>query len=106
VQALASDHPNDVWQIDASISTLFYVPDERQSGMQDMAPGVFYKNKPENFERVARQRVTRFVITDHTSGAVKVRYALGGESEANFTEFFLWPSASTDATPCTACRSS
>ena len=33
VQQLASDHPNDVWQIDASISTLFYVPGERQSGL-------------------------------------------------------------------------
>ena len=33
VQALASDHPNDVWQIDPSICTLFYVPGERQSGL-------------------------------------------------------------------------
>ena len=89
VQALASDHPNDVWQIDASISTLFYVPGERQSGMQDMAPGVFYKNKPENFEKIKRQRLTRYVLTDHCSGAIFVHYVAGGESTVNMAESFL-----------------
>jgi transposase InsO family protein len=89
VQALASEHPNDVWQIDASISTLFYVPGERQSGMQDMAPGVFYKNKPENFEKIKRQRLTRYVLTDHCSGAIFVHYVAGGESTVNMAESFL-----------------
>lgn len=89
VQALASDHPNDVWQIDASISTLFYVPGEGQRGMQDMAPGVFYKNKPENFEKIKRQRLTRYVLTDHCSGAIFVHYVAGGESTVNMAEAFL-----------------
>lgn len=89
VQALASDHPNDVWQIDASISTLFYVPGERQSGLQDMAPGVFYKNKPENFEKIKRQRLTRYVLTDHCSGSIFVHYVAGGESTVNMAESFL-----------------
>ena len=89
VQQLASDHPNDVWQIDASISTLFYVPGERQSGLQDMAPGVFYKNKPENFEKIKRQRLTRYVLTDHCSGAIFVHYVAGGESTVNMAESFL-----------------
>ncbi len=89
VQALASDHPNDVWQIDASISTLFYVPGAGQSGMQDMAPGVFYKNKPENFEKIKRQRLTRYVLTDHCSGSIFVLYVAGGESTVNMAESFL-----------------
>ena len=89
VQQLASDHPNDVWQIDASISTLFYVPGERQSGLQDMAPGVFYKNKPENFEKIKRQRLTRYVLTDHCSGSIFVHYVAGGESTVNMAESFL-----------------
>ena len=89
VTQLASDHPNDVWQIDASISTLFYVPGERQSGLQDMAPGVFYKNKPENFEKIKRQRLTRYVLTDHCSGAIFVHYVAGGESTVNMAESFL-----------------
>lgn len=81
-----SAHPNDVWQIDASISTLFYVPED---GLKDMAPGEFYKNKPGNFEKIKRQRLTRYVITDHTSGAVFVWYVAGGESIANLGESFL-----------------
>jgi len=79
-------HPNDVWQIDASISTLFYVP---ESGVADMSPAVFYKNKPGNFEKIKRQRLTRYVVTDHCSGAIFVHYVAGGESIVNMTESFL-----------------
>lgn len=86
VQALASAHPNDVWQIDASISTLFYVP---EGGVQDMDKAVFYKNKPENFEKIKRQRLTRYVITDHCSSAIFVLYVAGGESIVNMAEAFL-----------------
>ncbi len=89
VQALASDHPNDVWQLDFSISTLFYVPGEGQSGMQDMAPGEFYKNKPGNFEKIKRLRLLRGAITDHTSGSIFVHYLQGGESMANMAELLL-----------------
>lgn len=86
VTQLASDHPNDVWQIDASISTLFYVP---ESGLADMSPAVFYKNKPGNFEKIKRQRLTRYVVTDHCSGAIFVHYVAGGESIVNMTDSFL-----------------
>jgi hypothetical protein len=85
--AQSTPHPNHTWQIDASVCTLFYLDDD---GTSPMPANVFYKNKPENFERVAKQRVTRFVITDHNSGAIKVRYFLGSESVANYAEFFLW----------------
>lgn len=83
----ASLHPNHVWQMDASTCTLFYMDDD---GSASMPESVFYKNKLQNFEKVAKKRVTRFVITDHTSGAIKVRYGFGGESIANFSEFFIW----------------
>ncbi|MEG0051658.1 MAG: transposase [Comamonas sp.] len=86
VQALASEHPNDVWQIDASISTLFYVP---EGGVADMDKNVFYKNKPENFEKIKRQRLTRYVLTDHCSGGIFVHYVAGGESIVNMAEAFL-----------------
>lgn len=86
-QQLASLHPNDVWQIDASISTLYYVPEE--GGAQDMDPALYYKNKPGNFERIKRQRLTRYVITDHTSGSIFVLYVAGGESTVNLAEAFL-----------------
>ncbi len=86
VQALASDHPNDVWQIDASISTLFYVP---EGGVQTMSNKEFYKNKPDNFEKIKRQRLTRYVLTDHYSGSIFVHYVAGGESTVNMAESFL-----------------
>lgn len=89
VQQLASDHPNDVWQLDFSISTLYYVPGQGQSGVQDMAPSEFYKNKPENFEKIKRQRLLRGAITDHTSGSIFVLYLEGGESMANMAELLL-----------------
>jgi len=84
--SLASLHPNHVWQIDASISTLFYVP---QDGLADMSPAEFYKNKPANFVKIARQRLTRYVLTDHFSGTIFVHYVAGGESTANMAESFL-----------------
>lgn len=85
-QKQRSEHPNDVWQIDASISTLFYVP---EGGLADMSPAVFYKNKPENFEKIKRQRLTRYVVTDHCSGSIFVHYVAGGESVVNMAESFL-----------------
>ena len=90
VTQLASDHPNDVWQIDASISTLFYVPDDvSERGLADMAPREFNKNKPANFEKIKRQRLTRYVLTDHCSGSIFVHYVAGGESAVNMAEAFL-----------------
>ncbi|MDO4723439.1 MAG: DDE-type integrase/transposase/recombinase [Comamonadaceae bacterium] len=86
-QPLRSEHPNEVWQIDASISILFYVPDE--GGLQAMARAQFNKNKPGNFERIKRQRLTRYVITDHYSGSIFVHYVAGGESTVNMAEAFL-----------------
>lgn len=85
--AQSTPHPNHTWQIDASVPTIFYLDDD---GTSPMPEHVFYKNKPENFARIERQRVTRFVITDHTSGAIKLRYYMGGESVANYAEFFIW----------------
>ena len=86
-QELRSDHPNEVWQIDASISVLFYVPEGDE--LQQMTAAEFNKNKPGNFERIKRQRLTRYVITDHFSGAIFVHYVAGGESTANMAEAFL-----------------
>ena len=85
--AQSTPHANHTWQIDASIPTIFYLDDDGTSPMPEQ---VFNKNKPENFERIAKQRVGRFVATDHTSGAIKLRYFMGGESVANYSEFFIW----------------
>lgn len=84
---MQSLHPNHVWQVDASLCVLFYLP---KSGLQVMEEGVFYKNKIKNLEKVSRERVWRYVVTDHYSGALYVRYVLAaGESAENLAETFL-----------------
>lgn len=78
--SLASKHPNHVWQVDASISTQFYLADD---GARVMKKAEFYDGKPANLKKIERQRLWRYVITDHTSGTVYLEYVLGAESAEN-----------------------
>jgi hypothetical protein len=66
VTELASRHPNHVWQIDASLCTLYCLGNGAK-GLQGMEGQVYYKNKPGNLERIG-QPVWRYVVTDHASG--------------------------------------
>lgn len=88
VTEMASKHPNHVWQIDASLCTLYYLGNGTR-GLQGMEGQVYYKNKPGNLERVSANRVWRYVVTDHTSGWVYVEYVLGAESGENLCSVFI-----------------
>lgn len=77
---LSSPHPNWCWQIDASVSRQFYLADD---GTRVMDKAVFYRGKPQNFERIADRRLWRYVITDHASGAIELLYVQGAESSIN-----------------------
>lgn len=79
-------HPNHVWQIDASVCVIFYLP---KGGMQIMEEKEFYKNKPENMKKAEKDRVIRYVITDHYSGWLYVEYVTGAEDSTNLTNVFL-----------------
>lgn len=90
---MASLHPNHVWQLDASICVLFYLKNPKkvakairfgQSNLYMMPEAEFNKNKPDNLDRIAKDRVWSFEITDHTSGWIYVEYLFGGETSANF----------------------
>lgn len=84
---MRSLHPNHVWQVDASLCVIFYLP---KVGLRVMEEGVFYKNKIHNLEKVVKERVWRYVITDHYSGTLYVRYVqTAGESAENLAETFL-----------------
>jgi len=83
---LASKHPNHVWQIDASISTQFYLDDD---GAKVMNKAEFYDGKPANLKKIERQRLWRYVITDHTSGTIYVQYVLGAESAENLCNVLI-----------------
>jgi hypothetical protein len=88
---MQSLHPNHVWQIDASLCVLYYLKTgaDRESGLQVMRSSVFYKNKPANLKRIENDRVWRYVVTDHYSGAVWVHYVFGAESALNISESFI-----------------
>ncbi|WP_019672279.1 DDE-type integrase/transposase/recombinase [Psychrobacter lutiphocae] len=79
-------HPNHVWQIDASVCVLFYLP---KGGLAVMEQKEFYKNKPANIRKIEKQRVIRYVVTDHYSAATYVEYVMGAESSENLTQVFL-----------------
>lgn len=78
-------HPNHVWQIDASVCVLYYLD---KKGLTVTSEREFYKNKPQNLKRIERDRVIRYVATDHYSGAIYVEYFHGAESSENLYRFF------------------
>lgn len=84
--SLASKHPNHVWQVDASISTQFYLADD---GARVMNKAEYYDGKPGNLKKIERQRLWRYVITDHTSGTLYVEYVLGAESAENLCNVLI-----------------
>lgn len=88
---LRSLHPNHVWQVDASLCVLYYLAthNPRETGLQVMRQAEFYKNKPANLKRIENDRVWRYVVTDHNSGAVFVHYVFGAESGINLAEAFI-----------------
>ena len=92
VTELASDHPNHVWQIDASLCVLYYLKptaDNRANGLRVMDHAEFYKNKPKNVARIAADRVWSYEITDHASGWIYVEYVMGAESGENLCSVLI-----------------
>lgn len=84
---LRSLHPNHCWQIDPSLCVLYRL--QRELGLRSMPHDQFYKNRPDNLARVENERVWRYVITDHTTGALYVEYVHGAESAANLSQCFI-----------------
>ncbi|MFT2791771.1 integrase [Serratia sp. T13T92] len=85
---MASLHPNHVWEIDASLCTLYYLSNGHK-GLQVMDSAKFYKNKPANIARIASDRVWSYEITDHTSGWIYVQYVMGAESGENLCSVLI-----------------
>lgn len=86
----ASRHPNHVWSIDASRSILFYLPSQgTDTGLRMSRYDEDYKNKPANMVRVIQASLWRYVVTDHTSGALFVWYVTGGETGGNLAEVLI-----------------
>ncbi len=84
---LASLHPNHVWQFDVSLCVLFYLDSGALCVMDEKK---FYKNKPANVARIEKQRVWRYLITDHYTGALYVEYfQAAGENQETLFNFLM-----------------
>lgn len=82
------EHPNAVWQIDASVCVLYYTPAGEMLLLEE--DGVHYKNKLANYTRVMNELLTRFVGTDPASGCIATRFYSGGETTENALAFLMW----------------
>lgn len=79
-------HPNHVWQLDASICVIFYLGNGNMGVMDEK---LYNKNKPHNVDRVAENRVWRYIVVDHCSGAFYVHYVMHAESQTNALESLM-----------------
>lgn len=87
-QPMASRHPNHVWQFDVSFCVLYYLRDKE--GLRVMAEEEFYKNKPHNLDRIKNERVLRYLVTDHTTGAFYLEYFVApGENAKTLIDFLI-----------------
>ena len=83
--------PNHVHQVDPSYCLLYYPPGKKGKVQRYANDSEFYANKPENLERIKHLRVWRYVLIDHNSGMIRVRYyESAGETQANMFDFLMW----------------
>ena len=88
-QVIRSKHPNWRWEVDASVCVVYYLP-SGGAVIQDIDPTAHYKNRPQNLEAIANERVIRYVLTDHATNATLWRYYPHAESGAVTVAFLSW----------------
>lgn len=87
-QAQRSLYPNHVHMVDPSVSLLYYDPKGNQRFIRDDEN---YKNKQDNLEQLKELKVWRYVLVDHYSHTIMVRYYVSrGETQENMYDFLLW----------------
>jgi hypothetical protein len=87
-ESMQSLYPNHCWQFDPSLCVLYYLPCAKP--LQALDERTFNEKKPENLARHNRERVLRYVLTDHYSGAIHVRYVqAAGETEVGLFEVLV-----------------
>lgn len=80
---MRSLHPNHVHVVDMSVCIQFYL----KGRLRIMPENKFYKNKWANFVKV-RKKLIRYVLQDHFSGAIYVKYYYSaGETAENLFDF-------------------
>jgi hypothetical protein len=84
---MRSLHPNHLHQVDPSLCLVYYDRGQQIVIRDDE----FYKNKLQPEAREAKNKVWRYVLTDHTSGTIIPYYiSAKGESQKNLFEFLMF----------------
>lgn len=85
-QRMRTEYPNQVHQVDPSVALLYYTP----QGQKLLGDDEVYKNKP-FLEGKEKLKCWRYVLTDHYSSSICVRYyAQAGETVASLYDFCLY----------------
>ncbi len=94
-QSMRSLHPNHVHECDPSLCLLYYLPNggaeikvikQRWIGDDEA-----YKNKPETLEKIGELKVWRYVLVDHYSNTIILRYYQSkGETQENLFDFLMY----------------
>ena len=86
-QRMRSEYPNQVHFADPSVALMYFAPNGKQKFLRD---DEVYKNKP-FLEGRENLKCWRYVLTDHYSGTICVKYyAAAGENSANMYDFLLY----------------
>lgn len=86
-QRMRTEYPNQVHFADPSVALMYFAPNGKQKFLRD---DEVYKNKP-FLEGRETLKCWRYVLTDHYSGSICVRYyAAAGENSANMYDFLLY----------------
>jgi transposase InsO family protein len=81
-------YPNQLWQLDPSLCVLYYLP--KSSGLSVMDERTYNARKPEALARTLKERVLRYVITDHYTGAIHLRYVMApGETQQGLLDVLI-----------------
>jgi hypothetical protein len=95
---MRSLHPNHVHLVDSSVCIQYYLAD---GGLKIMREDEFYKNKFQNFQKV-KEPLQRYVLTDHFSASLFVKYYVAaGETAENLFDFLVsaWEAKGDDRFP-------
>lgn len=99
-ERLRSLHPNHVHQVDPSYCLLYYPPSGKQTVQKFVDESDMYANKPENLEKIKHLKCWRYVLTDHYSASIIVRYYQStGETSAILWDFLLYCWKTLDERP-------
>lgn len=97
---LRSEYPNQVHQVDPSVALIYFAPESEdgKSKMKIIEDSEYYKNKDffndakdKKGKKIRRKKCLRYVLTDHYSGSICLRYyAAYGETAEYLYDFLLY----------------